>query len=508
MTQMVAVIAIVIFTLVVVVVGVWSSKQAGSVEGFILAGRNMGPWLSAFAYGTSYFSAVIFIGYAGMFGWLIGAGSIMIGIGNAVIGCLIAWLVLARPTRRMTHKLEARTMPEFFSARYLGPNMKIYAALIIFIFLVPYAAGVYKGLGTLFSAIFVGATPEVCMVIVAVLTAIYLVLGGYVATAWNDFIQGLIMFVGILAMIIIMVNRPEVGGIAEMMQRLKDIDPGLVNMTGGVMKNTLVINIILTSFGVWGLPQMVHKYYAIKDESSIKKATIISTVFAAFIGIGAYFVGSMGHLFIEAGPDGMPLVEGGYDGIVPAMLMKALTGGTFGIIVLCVIMLLLLSASMSTLSALVLSSSSAVSIDMIRHLRPSITQKNQVITLRLFCAAFIVLSYIFASANISFIVNLMSFSWGVVAGSFIGPFLWGLYGKFITKAGAWAGLLAGPVVVGLMLVINIINVGFDAAKGMAPIFGVTAMGVSVVVVPVVSLLTRRFVFSQSHLEKVFAKVEE
>ena len=503
MTQIVAVIAIVIFTLICVLVGVWASRQAGSVEGFVLAGRNMGPWLSAFAYGTTYFSAVIFIGYAGMFGWRIGLGSIMIGVGNAAIGCLAAWLALARPTRRMTHKLNARTMPEFFTSRYLGGNMRVYAALIIFIFLVPYAAGVYKGLGVLFSAIFVGATPEVCMVIVAVLTAIYLVLGGYVATAWNDFIQGIIMVVGIIAMIVIMVNRPEVGGFSEMVERLKAIDLGFVDLSGGAMKQTMWINILLTSFGVWGLPQMVHKYYAIKDESSIRSATVISTVFAAIIGCGAYLVGSMGHLFIPAGADGMPDLAGGFDEIVPAMLMKGLTTGTVGIVVLCVIMVLLLSASMSTLASLVLSSSSAVTIDLIKNMRPGLTEKAQGLSLRVLCVAFIVLSFIFATMNISFIVNLMSFSWGVVAGSFIGPFIWGLYGRFVTKAGAWAGLLSGPVVVGLMLAANIATVGFDAAKGMAPMFGVAAMGVSVLAVPVVSLLTRRFGYSAEHLDKVF-----
>jgi SSS family solute:Na+ symporter/sodium/proline symporter len=386
--------------------------------------------------------------------------------------------------------------------------MKVYAALIIFIFLVPYAAGVYKGLGTLFSAIFVGSTPQMCMIIVAVLTAIYLVLGGYVATAWNDLIQGIIMFAGIAAMIVIMVNRPEVGGLTEMIQRLKDIDPGLVDMTGGTMKQALLINILLTSFGVWGMPQMVHKYYAIKGNRDIKAATVISTVFAIFIGCGAYFVGSMGRLFVGAGPDGMPLVEGGYDGVVPTMLMKALTGGTLGVIVLCVIMLLLLSASMSTLASLVLSSSSAVTIDLIQSIRPDISQKKQVLALRGFCIAFIVLSFIFASANISFIVNLMSFSWGVVAGSFIGPFIWGLYGRFVTKAGAWAGLLSGPVVVGLLLAVNIAGSSFEAAKGMAPIFGVTAMGVSIIAVPVVSLLTSRFAFDKAHIDDVFSEAEE
>jgi SSS family solute:Na+ symporter/sodium/proline symporter len=508
MIQLVAVIAIIVFTLVNILIGVWASKQAKSVEGFVLAGRALGPWLSAFSYGTTYFSAVIFIGYAGMFGWIIGMGSVWIGVGNAVIGCLIAWLVLAKPTRRMTHKLGARTVPEFFTGRYLGKNMKIYAALIIFIFLVPYAASVYKGLGAFFSVIFVGASPTICMLIVAALTGIYLVLGGHVATAWNDLIQGIIMFAGITAMVVILLNRPEIGGISGMVEQLKVIEPDLVNIFGGSQKQRLFINIMLTSFGAWGLPQMIHKFYAIKDERSVKNATVISTIFAVFIGCGAYFVGSMGHLFIAAGADGKPDVAGGYDGVVPEMLMRALSSGTFGIIVLCVIMLLLLSASMSTLAALVLSSSSVVTLDLIKVARPEMTQKIQVSWLRVLCGVFIVLSFIFASMNISFIVNLMSFSWGVVAGAFIGPFIWGLYSKWITKAGAWAGMIGGPATVGILLAYNIAAVGFETAKSMAPQMGVTAMAVSIVIVPVVSLITKKFAYKQEHLENVFSKVAE
>ena len=506
MLQVVAIIAIVVFTIVSILIGVVSSRRANTLEGFFLAGRNVGPWLSAFSYGTTYFSAVIFIGYAGMFGWLIGLGSIMIGIGNAVIGCLLAWLVLAKPTGRMTRKLNSRTMPEFFQARFLSSKMKIYAAIIIFVFLVPYAASVYKGLGTLFSAIFTQTSPTVIMLVVAALTAIYLVLGGYVATIWNDLFQGIIMIVGITLMVILLINRPEVGGITEIASRLRDIDPGLVDMTGGSLRTTLCINIALTSFGVWGMPQMVHKYYAIKDEKSIKTATIVSTLFAVFIGCGAYFVGSLGHLFVAAGPDGMPMVEGGFDNIVPTILLTALTDGVFAIIILCVIMLLLLSASMSTLSGLVLSSSSAVTIDLIRFIRPNISQKKQVVIMRALCLLFIAFSFIVASMNISFIVNLMSFSWGVVAGAFIGPFIWGLYGKFVTKVGAWAGLLSGPVVVGVMLLINISANGFDAAKSLAPQFGVLAMIVSIIVVPVVSIFTKKF--DESHISNVFSVEDE
>ncbi|MDR0851462.1 MAG: sodium:solute symporter, partial [Clostridiales Family XIII bacterium] len=459
----------------------------------------------AFSYGTTYFSAVIFIGYAGMFGWIIGIGSIWIGIGNAVLGCLLAWLVLAKPTRRMTHKLNARTMPEFFALRFLSKRMKIYTALIIFIFLVPYAASVYRGLGSLFSIIFNQVSPTVCMMIVAFLTAIYLVLGGYIATAWNDLIQGSIMIIGLLCMVFLLVNAPEAGGIATAFERLKAIEPSLVDIFGGAGKKTLFINIMLTSLGVWGMPQMIHKYYAIKEGNSIRIATVISTLFALIIGCGAYFTGSLSHLFIEARPDGMPAIEGGYDFVIPTMLTRALSTGLFSMIILCVIMLLLLSASMSTLSSLVLSSSSAVTVDLIGTLRPNKKENSDITLMRIFCLVFVLLSFIFATLNISFIVNLMSFSWGVVAGSFIGPFIWGLYGKFVTRAGAWAGLLSGPVIVGGLLIFNMLTLegGFDAAKGLAPQFGVTAMAVSFIIVPIVSLITKKFSYQKEHLDNAF-----
>jgi SSS family solute:Na+ symporter/sodium/proline symporter len=492
MTQTIAVIGLLCFVAVTLAVGVVSARKALTIEGFLLGGRNIGPWLSAFSYGTTYFSAVIFVGYSGMFGWITGFSGIWIGIGNALLGCLLAWLVLARPARRMTHALNARTIPEFFAGRYLSTGMKRYSAFIIFVFLVPYAAGVYKGLGSLFSAIFTGASPTLCIAIVAALTCAYLVLGGYVATSLNDFVQGVIMLAGLTAMIVILVTRPEVGGFAAAVEKLSAIDPKLTDFFNGANLKILLPNILLTSFGVWGMPQMVHKYYAIKDDKSVKIATVVSTVFATIIGVGAYFTGALSRLFIAAGADGLPDVAGGYDGAVPSMLITALTGGVFQNIVLAVILLLLLSASMSTLSGVVLSSSAAVSIDLIQELRPTIQPGRQLLITRGLCFLFIALSFPVATMNISFIVNLMSFSWGVVAGSFIGPFLWGLYGRWITKSGAWAGLLSGLVVVGGALLYLSASVGFAAAKSFAPQMGISAMIVSLVAVPIVSLFTRKF----------------
>lgn len=497
LTQTVTLIALVLFSILMVIVGVCSVRRTKTIDGFLLGSRKIGAWVTAFAYGTSYFSAVIFIGYAGKHGWDIGVGGIWIGIGNAILGCLLAWLVLAKRTRSMTHRLSAKTMPEFFEARYNSTPLKIIAALIIFVFLVPYSAAVYKGLGSMFNAIFPSVSVNVCMLIVAALTAVYLVLGGYVATAYTDFIQGIIMIFGVFAMVIAIVHNPAVGGFAAGFAKLRDISPNLVNIWGGDSWKFLCVNILLTSFGTWGLPQMVNKYYAIKDERAIKTATVVSTVFALIIGCGAYFVGSLSRLVL-----GNTLPAAGYDAVIPSMLLRALgDSNVFTTIILAIILLLLLSASMSTLSSIVLTSSSAISVDLVPVVKKDYKPAHQMLLTRGLCLLFVVLSYVFATMNISIIVNIMSFSWGVVSGCFIGPYLWGIYSKRITKAGAYAGMVCGLLTVGIPTLVMSLTNGFAFAAGKAPEMGVCAMAVSVIAVPVVSMFTKQF--SQKHIETVF-----
>lgn len=493
--QATTVAALVLFALLMVFIGWRSYHKTKTMDGFLLGGRNIGAWVSAFAYGTSYFSAVIFIGYAGKHGWDIGVGSIWIGVGNAVLGCLLAWLLAAKRTRHMTHRMQAKTMPEFFEARYLSKPMKIFAAIVIFVFLVPYSAAVYKGLGTMFNTIFPNISVNYCMLIIAVLTAVYLVLGGYVATAYTDFVQGIIMIVGVVAMIVAVVQTDAVGGFGGWYQRLAAVgDNGdgitgsqLVNVFGGNSWKFLCTNILLTSFGTWGLPQMVTKYYAIKDENSVKQATVISTLFCAIIGCGAYFIGSLSRLVLNN-----QLPAGGKDSVIPEMLVTALGGGQVTVIILAVILILLLSASMSTLASVVLTSSSAVAVDILPEVSDKFSDKGQVKISRILCLVFVALSYIFATMNISIIVNIMSFSWGVVSGCFIGAYIWGIYSKRTTKAGAWAGMICGILAVGIPTLIISVTSGFPAAVSKAPEMGVAAMAVSIIAVPVVSLFTKQF----------------
>ncbi len=496
MTQTIALVALILFACLMVFVGITSYRKANTMQSFLLGGRNIGAWMSAFAYGTSYFSAVIFIGYAGKTGWQIGLGGVWVGIGNALLGSALAWKLLARRTRTMTHSLSASTMPEFFSARFQSPKIKIFAAIVIFIFLLPYAASVYMGLGYLFNSIFPGVPVELCMFIIAALSAFYLVLGGYVATAITDFVQGIIMLFGVVVMVICIVTNPAVGGVAEGLAKIKSIDVNLTNFFGGANWLTLLSTVLLTSFGTWGLPQMVHKFYAIKNDGAIRKATVISTLFAAIIGCGAYFSGVFGRLYLNN-----TLPAEGYDKIVPDMLVSALSNGVFGNIVLSVILLLVLSASMSTLSSVVLASSSAISVDLLQQVKPDIDKKKQMIIMRSLCFVFVILSFLFAIGKVSFIIALMSFSWGAVSGCFIGPYIWGLYSKKTTKAGAWAGMIAGLGTILLLVIITTITSGFSSATANSPLFGVIAMIVSVITVPVVSLFTKKP--DDAHIEKAF-----
>ena len=419
---------VIVFIAVAVGVGVYARRSTKTVDGFILGGRNVGPWFSAFAYGTSYFSAVIFVGYAGQFGWKYGISATWVGIGNAIIGSLLAWWVLGPRTRDMTHRLNATTMPEFFGKRYDSRALRVAAAAIIFVFLIPYTASVYNGLSRLFGMAF-GLPYEWCVIGMAVVTCIYVVLGGYMATVMNDFIQGCVMLIGIIAVIVAVVV--DNGGFMQSMTSLSQIPAEGSDMLGAFVSffgpdplNLLGV-VILTSLGTWGLPQMIQKFYAVKSGPAVKQGAIISTIFAFVVAGGSYFLGGFGRLYgdqIELSAAGKPI----YDSIMPTML------STLPDILIGVIIVLVLSASMSTLSSLVLTSSSTLTLDLIKdNIVKNMTERKQIWYMRVLLIVFIVISAALAlvqyHSSITFIAQLMGISWGALAGAFLGPFFWGLY---------------------------------------------------------------------------------
>lgn len=490
MNSWIVTIFLVVFFAIMVGIGIYCRRHSQDVNGFVLGGRNVGPWLTAFAYGTSYFSAVIFVGYAGQFGWNFGLASTWIGLGNAFIGSLLAWNILGRRTRVMTQSLGCKTMPDFFGKRFDSKNLKVFASIITFVFLIPYTASLYNGLSRLFVMAYPKVDYSVCIVIMAVLTGIYVLFGGYMATAINDFIQGIIMLGGIVAVIVAVLNAN--GGFMEAIQTLATSENGGWQYTSffGPDPIFLLFVVLLTSLGTWGLPQMIGKFYAISNEEAIKKGTIISTFFAIVVAGGCYFLGGFGRLF------NVDVAKDGFDAIIPTML-SGLSPIIIGIVIV-----LVLSASMSTLSSLVLTSGSTITLDFINPLKKKeSTEKGTMICIRCFIVAFIIIASVIAifqykSHNL-LIAQMMGISWGALAGSFLAPFLYGLYWKGITKAGVVSSFIVGTLMEIFQFFVSIKTISVDNIPVISFIFknslysGVFAMVLGLIIVPIVSALTSK-----------------
>ena len=485
------IIMLVAFFAVMIGVGFYCRKEAQNVDGFVLGGRKVGPWLTAFAYGTSYFSAVVFVGYAGQFGWKYGIASTWAGIGNAVIGSLLAWIILGKRTRIMSHTLNSSTMPDFFGKRFDAKSLKIGASIITFVFLIPYTASLYNGLSRLFGMAF-NIDYTICVIVMAVLTGVYVIAGGYMATAINDFIQGIVMLGGIVAVIIAVINGK--GGFASAFAQMTQVSDPSVGAEQGAFASIfgpdpigLLGVVILTSLGTWGLPQMVQKFYAIKDESAIKKGTIISTIFALVVAGGCYFLGGFGRLFA----DQIDVKAGGYDSIIPTML-SGLPDILIGIVVI-----LVLSASMSTLSSLVLTSSSTITIDLVNEAKKKkMSDKSQVLLMRVLIVVFIALSVIIAivqyKSNVTFIAQLMGISWGALAGAFLAPFLYSLFWKGTTKAACWVNFVFSVAFMLIDLFGNLTGAQILPVLLRSPInAGAFCMLAGFAIVPIVSAFTKK-----------------
>ena len=506
-----------LYILVLIGIAIYTRKKVNSSDDFLLAGKKgVNGWMSAFSYGTTYFSAVIFIGYAGKFGWNFGLSAIWIGIGNALIGALLAWLILARRTKNMTTRLQAKTMPDFFEKRYGSPFLKKLSAIIIFVLLVPYAASVYNGLGSLFGIMF-GIDGTVVTIALAALTALYLVFGGYFATSISDFFQGIIMLAGVAVMLIFFFRSPQVDGFTAF-KKLTEEGYGMFAPYGdvGFLSSpavSVISLVLLTSLGVYGLPQTVHKYYAVRDKKAVNQGMIVSTIFAFIVGVAAYMIGTFGRLFYTSA-EVAEFGKNAYDQIVPHMLNDVIPMGFQGLIAV-----LVLSASMSTLASVSLAASSVLSIDFYKgSINKDASDKNVTLIMRLFCGVFVAISVAIALLNnfyeIAAIAYLMGLSWGTLSGCFFGPFVLGMYNKKITKTAAISSVVGGLVLtVILIFVFGAIQAGAGAGFGdilkagvaCSPLIGVICMIASCVIVVVVSLFTKPL--EQEIVDNAFAPRE-
>jgi SSS family transporter len=488
-----------LYAISMIAIAFYTKNRSSSVNDFLLAGKKgLNGWMTAFAYGTTYFSAVVFIGYAGQFGRSFGLASVWIGIGNALIGTLLAWMVLAKRTKNMTRRLNSKTMPDFFEKRYGSHRLKLVSSVIIFVFLIPYSASVYNGLSSLFEIVF-GIPGWIVMLALAALTALYLFFGGYFATALSDFIQGIIMIVGVVLMILCYLNAPEVSWDISTLWN----DPLLTWHTFGSPDQglfgstvSLISLIVLTSLGVWALPQTVHKYYAIRDKKAINQGMLVSTAFALLIGVIAYFSGALSSLFesVEA------IATAPAAQVIPQMLKIVIPVGLTGVIAV-----LILSASLSTLSSVSLASASVVAVDLYKGaINKKASDKRVNTVMRVLCLLFVTISVVLAILNERFglaaIAYMMGISWGTLAGCFIGPFVLGLLWKRVTRPAVWSSIIGSlALTVILIPVLGYAKMGgacgfaiaLKAGVSCSPLIGTICMLFSLAITALVSLFTQK-----------------
>ena len=482
MTQQTVIwITIAAYVILMAILGFVSNKKTKNISEFTVGDRNAGAWRSAFSYGTAYFSAVMFIGYAGGAGWNYGLWAVAAGIGNAVFGSWLAWKVLAKRTREYTRENDIKSLPQLLENKFSSPAMKLFAVIVIFVFLLPYSASVYKGLTSVCSVL-LKIDENVCMIIIAVAASFLVVAGGYMATLKADFFQGIVMLGGIIALIFFVLRAEQVGGFTEGLKAISEKTNQLELKTTDHIG--LWATVLMTSFGTWGLPQMIHKYYGIKDNMQVKRATIISTVFALVVAGGGYFIGSFGRVFYNSLGGKVPDA----DYIVPNMLADA----GLPYILIGLVLVLLIAASVSTLGAITITASTTLTMDFIQP--RIIKDKNYNIAplTKIICFVFIIISYIVANTDTP-ILDMMSYSWGIISGSFLAPYLISLYSKRITKKAAWAGMIGGFIIALPPLLAKLLFTDFELGNfgllwKMGPQFACLAMIISLILCLTMTLI--------------------
>ncbi|WP_303862662.1 sodium:solute symporter [Alkalibaculum bacchi] len=416
---------ILMYLLCMITNGVISRKKIVDADSYYTGGRNVGAITSASAYLTTFFSAVMF-SLCGSLGFEMGISVMWIGIMNALITGLFAWTFLAGRTRQLSEDLGVYTLPQIVEARLNSRFLRMFTAFVILAFLIPYSASVYQGISFIFLRLF-DIPFEYCIIALAVVTALYVALGGNSAMMSNSVIQGVLILVCVSIYYIVFFKNEAIGGFKVGLQTLVSLEGGrdLVALFGG--KNFLKVfaTVILTSVGGCATPQLISKFISV-EKTKIKTTSIIATVGCLFIAGGMYFVGGFSQIFFQKGylpvPDTADKVMG--------TIMHFITNDFF----FTLIFIMLLAASMSTLAALVLTGASALTEDLL----PVIFKKynlsdNKKITLaRIFSSLFIVLSAIMSIVPNS-IISLMSISWGMIASVCIGPYWYCIFSKHTNK---------------------------------------------------------------------------
>lgn len=428
------------------VIGWYSSKKTKSLEDFLVAGRSINSVLLGLSFGVTYFSAVLLVG-GGLQSYEWGLSTLWIAAINVFVGVFLAFVFFGRRTKGLSQHLGAMTIPDLLADRYRDSKLRVLSALVILVFETVYLVSIYIGLSVLMGVI-MPDTPhayEIAVIVCGVITVIYLTMGGSHGAILTDVIEAVIMVAGVVLIAGFGLHHiAEGGGFAgatTLYASLHAQDPQLVSYPGTLGWGLLGM-MLVTSFGVWGSPQAISRFYTAKKKNSIKWALVISCTWAVVISFFAYLNGNIARAIPEVGEAIGALPAGTSNPSeysVPFLMMLVLPPVFAALFIAAVT-----AASLTTGEKVVLMAASAFSRDIYQKtLRPEASDEQVLKVTRIVLTILVTVAVILAIQKPSAILALCTFAWAALASVILVPYVFGLFWKGGTaKAAFISGLLS------------------------------------------------------------------
>ena len=494
--------AIAVYLIAMLGVGVWFSKRNNSVDDFYLGGRKLGPFVTAMSAEASDMSSWLLMGLPGV-AYLSGlAEASWTAIGLAV-GTYLNWLIVARRIRRYSHQIDAITVPQFFSKRWGDDRnlLSAIAAVVIIIFFIPYLASGFSACGKLFASLF-GTSYVTAMLISAAVIVIYTVMGGFLAASFTDLIQSIIMTVALI--VVLSFGVAQAGGLDAVMDNAQSL-AGYLSLTqihdavtGGASSYSLltICSLLAWGLGYFGMPHILLRFMAIEEEKKLALSRRVATVWVVISMGVAIFIGVVGNGMTKAGA-----MEQLADSETIIVQIASLIShyGIFAALIAGVILAGILAATMSTADSQMLAASSSVSQNLlVEFFHLKITGRKSVVVARSTMVVITLVAAFLARDPNSSVFRVVSFAWAGFGAAF-GPVV--LFGLFWRRSNKW-GALAGMVVGGAMVFIW--KSGIATLGGAFAIYELLPAFIAAsIAIVVVSLLTEK---PSGEIERIFDEV--
>lgn len=432
-------IMLLIYIAAVLLVGLWAAKKVKNSEDWFVGGRSMGPWITALAHGSSSLGGGMYI--AGpQYGWESGAAALWAAPGD-VFGPILNFSIIARRMRRYTEKAKTLTIPEFFGHRYNSKGIRYLAVIILVIAMIISLLVEFMSMGILIACI-TGWNYSFSLIFGCVVILIYTGAGGYLSVAYTDFVQSILMVIGLFILIPVCIYN--VGGLSGMNHGLIEINAGLATLWGEdyYLKGAplMIAGIALVYFiGYMGQPHLIIKTVAVKDEKSIRLVPLIGAAFGFVLSFGVYILGMVGRVMY---PDTSMLPGGSAEYVMPMLCLSNLPAPVAGIILAGAT-----AAVMSTASALLLVIGSSVGNDLAGCIKPSMSEatKMKITRWATYILGLVAGVMCFIPLFSVGVYQLTWIAWSVLSPAFIPCIIGGLYWKKGTKAGAIAAMVVGSI---------------------------------------------------------------